>query len=98
MTEDNKSELLNHINSTAKILDSFKKELKELHEKFILIENTEEIKNSIDSQLKLINIINSLHKIIHIYIDVADQEGYEFIWEGLKAIKIVEKEDKEDEK
>jgi hypothetical protein len=29
---------------------------------------------------------------------MAESEGYKVIWEGYKAVKIVEKEDKEDEK
>ena len=35
--------------------------------------------------------------IIHIYIDVADQEGYEVIWEGHKAIKLEKREKGKDQ-
>lgn len=61
MTEDDKSELLSYINSTA-------------------------------------NMIDYLHKVIHIYINIAAAEGLEIIWEGKKAVKIVKKGDKEDDK
>lgn len=54
MTEDDKSELLSYINSTA-------------------------------------NMIDYLHKVIHIYINIAAAEGLEVIWEGHKAIKLEKK-------
>lgn len=31
-------------------------------------------------------------------INIAETRGYKIIWEGYKAVKIVEKEDKEDDK
>lgn len=60
MTEDDKSELLSYINSTA-------------------------------------NMIDYLHKVIHIYINIAAAEGLEVIWEGHKAIKLEKKENVKDQ-
>jgi hypothetical protein len=37
-------------------------------------------------------------EIVYKLIKIAESEGYKVIWEGLKAVKIEEKGDKEDEK
>lgn len=94
MTEDDKSELLNYINLTANMIDHFKKEI---DESIIFLESNEEILDSLMTQIKLHMLINDLHKVIHIYIDVADQEGYEVIWEGHKAIKLEKREKGKDQ-
>lgn len=98
MTENDKVALLNSINSTAKILDYYKKARQEIHEKLLTLENGEKIDNTIELELQIFAVINNLHDLIHAYINEAAAEGYEVIWEGKKAVKIVEKEDKENEK
>lgn len=98
MTENDKIALLNDINSTAKTLDYFRKKRKEIGEKIIQLENSEKIDNTIELQLNIFTVINTLHDLMHAYIKEAASEGYEVIWEGLKAVKIEEKGDKENEK
>lgn len=97
MNENDKKALLRDINATARMLDYFRKERDELSEKITQLKNIEEVNKVIESQLKLHTLINTLHKLIHDFINEAELEGYEVIWKGFKAVKIVEKEDKEDE-
>lgn len=98
MTENDKIALLNDINSTTKNLDYFIKKRKETHEKLLQLENGEKIDNIIELELHIFAVINTLHDLIHAYIKEATSEGYEVIWEGKKAVKIVEKEEKENER
>jgi hypothetical protein len=52
----------------------------------------------VDDLNKYFKLKSGLHEIIHELIKDADSEGYKVIWEGKKAVKIVEKEDKENER
>ena len=52
----------------------------------------------VDDLNKYFKLKSGLHGIIHELIKDAESEGYKVIWEGKKAVKIVEKEDKEDDK
>lgn len=47
---------------------------------------------------KYFEIKSGWQEIVYKLIKMAESEGYKVIWEGYKAVKIVEKEDKEDEK
>ena len=96
MTENDKKALLRDINATARMLDYFRKERNEIHEKLLQLENREKIANTIELQLHIFTVINTLHDLMHAYINEAASEGYEVIWEGLKAVKIEEKGDKND--
>jgi hypothetical protein len=48
----------------------------------------------VDDLNKYFKLKSGLHEIIHKLIEDAESEGYKVIWEGKKAVKIVEKEDK----
>ena len=98
MTENDKIALLNDINTTAKMLDCCRKKRKETGEKLLQLENREKIANTIELQLNIFTVINTLHDLMHAYINAAASEGYEIIWEGCKAVDIVEKEGEENEK
>jgi hypothetical protein len=52
----------------------------------------------VDDLNKYFKLKSGLHGIIHELIKDAESRGYKVIWEGKKAVKIVEKEDKEDDK
>jgi anaerobic ribonucleoside-triphosphate reductase len=47
---------------------------------------------------KYFEIKSGWQEIVYKLIKMAESEGYKVIWEGYKAVKIVEKEGKEDEK
>ena len=98
MNENDKKALLRDINTTARMLDYFRKLRKEIHEKLLQLENGEIIDNTIELELNIFAVINTLHDLIHAYINEAASERYEVIWESKKAIKIVKKGDKEDDK
>lgn len=98
MTENDKKALLRDINGIFKILQQARNLRMNIAENILLLNSNEVRFNAVNTQIELLEVFNNLHELAHCYIDVADQEGYEFIWEGHKAVKIVEKEDKEDEK
>lgn len=52
----------------------------------------------VDDLNKYFTLKSGLHGIIHELIKDAEARGYKVIWEGKKAVKIVEKEDKENER
>jgi hypothetical protein len=52
----------------------------------------------VDDLNKYFKLKSGLHGIIHELIKDAESRGYKVIWEGKKAVKIVENEDKEDDK
>lgn len=47
---------------------------------------------------KYFEIKSGWQEIVYKLIKMAESEGYKVIWEGYKAVKIVEKEGKENEK
>ena len=51
-----------------------------------------------DNLNKYFTLKSGWQKIVYELIQIAETRGYKVIWEGYKAVKIVEKEDKEDEK
>lgn len=88
MTENDKKALLRDINTTARMIDYFRKQRKEIAEILLQLENKEEISNAIELQLKIQTLINTLHDLIHVYINEATSEGYEIKWDGYKAIDL----------
>ena len=60
------------------------------------LENEEEIINAKD--VKYFKIVSGLHGIIHELIKTAESKGCKVIWEDYKAVKIVEKEEEEDDR
>lgn len=98
MTENDKKALLRDINGILKILQQAINLRKDIAENILLLNSNEVRFNAVNTQIELLEVFNNLHELVHCYIDVADQEGYEVIWEGKKAVKIVEKGDKEDER
>lgn len=93
MTENDKIALLNDINSTARMLDYFRKERTKISEKLLQLENIEEIANTIELQLKICTVFNTLHDLIHCYIEEADQKGYEVVWKDFEAVELSRKKD-----
>jgi hypothetical protein len=83
MTENDKLALLNMINTASDALQN-------------VIAAEKEIINA--NGTKYFKIVSDLHGIIHELIKTAESKGCKVIWEDYKAVKIVEKEDKEDEK
>lgn len=83
MTENDKIALLNMINTTSDALQN-------------VIAAETEIINA--NGVKYFKIVSDLHGIIHELIKTAEYNNCKVIWEDYKAVKIVEKGDKEDEK
>lgn len=83
MTENDKLALLNMINKASEALQN-------------VIAAEKEIINA--NGIKYFKIVSDLHGIIHGLIKTVESKGCKVIWEDYKAIKIVEKEDEEDEK
>jgi hypothetical protein len=52
----------------------------------------------VDDLNKYFKLKAGWHEIVYKLIKIVESEGYKVIWEGYKAVKIVEKEDKEDDK
>lgn len=52
----------------------------------------------VDDLNKYFTLKADLHEIIHELIKDAESRGYKVIWEGKKAVKIVENGDKENER
>lgn len=52
----------------------------------------------VDDLNKYFTLKAGLHEIIHELIKDAESRGYKVIWEGKKAVKIVENGDKENER
>lgn len=92
MTENDKKALLRDINGILKILQQAINLRKDIAENILLLNSNEVRFNAVNTQIELLEVFNNLHELVHCYIDVADQEGYEVIWEGKKAVKIVERE------
>jgi hypothetical protein len=83
MTEHDKVALLNMINTASDALQH-------------VIAAEKEIINA--NGTKYFKIVSDLHGIIHELIKTAELNECKVIWEDYKAVKIVEKEGKEDEK
>lgn len=83
MTEHDKLALLNMINTAADALQN-------------VIAAEKEIINA--NGVKYFKIVSDLHGIIHEVIKIAEANECKVIWEGYKAVKIEEKEGKENEK
>lgn len=81
MTEHDKLALLNMINTASDALQN-------------VIAAEKEIINAKD--VKYFKIVSDLHGIIHELIKTAEYNNCKVIWEDYKAVKIVEKEGKED--
>lgn len=83
MTEHDKLALLNMINKASEALQH--------------VIAAEEDKNDLLSTRDYFKIKSCWHEIIHALINEAESKGCKVIWENYKAVKIVEKGDKEDE-
>lgn len=97
MTENDKKALLRDINGILKILQQARNLRKDIAENILLLNSNEVRFNAVNTQIELLEVFNNLHELVHCYIDVADQEGYEVIWEGNKAIKLEKKEKGKDQ-
>lgn len=97
MTENDKKALLRDINGIGKIWQQARYLKLDIAENILLLDSNEARLNAANTQIKLQELMNNLHKLIHCYIEEANQEGYEVIWEGYEAVDIVEKEEEEDE-
>lgn len=85
MTEHDKVALLNMINKTSELMQE-------------LIKSQEKIINSNGVKYFKIKIVSDLHGIINELIKTAEYNSCKVIWEGNKAVKIVENEDEKGEK
>ena len=83
MTEHDKVALLNMINTASDALQN-------------VIVAEKEIINA--NGTKYFKIVSDLHGIIHELIKTAESKGCKIIWEDYKAVKIVGKGDKEDDR
>lgn len=98
MTEHDKKALLKSINMAGKTLNGARDAINEIAENILPYDSDEIRLNAVNAQMKLHDLIKNLHKLIHCYIEEADQEGYEVVWEGYEAVELRKKEGKEDEK
>lgn len=97
MTENDKKALLRDINGIFKILQQAKNLRMDIAKNILLLNSNEVRFNAVNTQIELLEVFNNLHELVHCYIDVADQEGYEVIWKGYKAVKLEKKENREDQ-
>lgn len=85
MTEHDKLALLNMINKASEALQH-------------VIAAEEDDENDLLPTIDYFKIKSCWHEIIHALINEAEAKGCKVIWEDYKAVKIVEKEGKENEK
>lgn len=86
MTEHDKLALLNMINKASEALQH------------VIAAEADDDENDLLPTIDYFKIKSCLHGIIHELIKTAESKGCKVIWEGYKAVRIVEKEGKEDEK
>lgn len=98
MTEHDKKALLKSINTAGKILNGARDAINEIDENILLFDSAEKRLNAVKTQIKLHDLIKNLHRLIHRYIEEADQKGYEVVWKDFEALELRKKEGKEDEK
>lgn len=82
MTEHDKVALLNMINKASEALQH------------VIAAEEDDDENDLLPTIDYFKIKSCWHGIIHALINEAEAKGCKVIWEGYKAIKIVEKEDK----
>jgi hypothetical protein len=81
MTEHDKVALLSMLNTASDALQH--------------VIAAEENENDLLSTIDYFKIKSCWHEIIHALINEAEARGCKVIWKGYKAVKIIEKEDKE---
>lgn len=86
MTEHDKVALLNMINKASEALQH------------VIAAEKDDDENDLLPTIDYFKIKSCWHSIIHALINAAEEKGCKVIWEGKKAVKIVEKGDKEDER
>lgn len=86
MTEHDKLALLNMINKASEALQH------------VIAAEEDDDENDLLPTIDYFKIKSCWHGIIHALINEAESKGYKVIWEDYKAVKIVEKEGKENEK
>lgn len=86
MTEHDKLALLNMINKASEALQH------------VIAAEEDDDENDLLLTIDYFKIKSCWHSIIHALINAAEAKGCKVIWEGYKAVKIVEKEDKEDDR
>lgn len=89
MTEHDKKALLKSINMAGKILNGARDAINEIAENILLFDSAEKRLNAVETQIKLHDLIKNLHRLIHCYIEEADQKGYEVVWKEYTAIDLV---------
>lgn len=83
MTEHDKLALLNMINKASEALQH------------VIAAEEDDDENDLLPTIDYFKIKSCWHEIIHALIKEAESNECKVIWEGYKAVKIVEKEDKE---
>jgi hypothetical protein len=83
MTEHDKLALLNLINSMSEALQH------------VIAAEEDDDENDLLPTIDYFKIKSCWHEIIHALINEAEAKGCKVIWEGYKAVKIVENGDKE---
>ena len=99
MTENDKKVIIRYLNLISDELLCLREKANDLDDQ--ITENKERLTELVDLISKRLAISKRIiknHESIHNMIDYVAAEGYEIIWEGYKAVKIVEKRDKESEK
>lgn len=86
MTEHDKLALLNMINKASEALQH------------VIAAEEDDDENDLLLTIDYFKIKSCWHSIIHALINAAEAKGCKVIWEGCKAVDIVEKEGKENEK
>lgn len=86
MTEHDKLALLNMINKASEALQH------------VIAAEADDDENDLLPTIDYFKIKSCWHEIIHALIKETESKGCKVIWEGYKAIKIVENEEKEDKK
>jgi hypothetical protein len=83
MTEHDKLALLNMINKASEALQN------------VIAAEEDDDENDLLPTIDYFKIKSCWHGIIHALINEAEARGCKVIWKGYKAVKIIEKEDKE---
>lgn len=86
MTEHDKLALLNMINKASEALQH------------VIAAEEDDDENDLLPTIDYFKIKSGWQKIVYELIKIAESRGYKVIWEGYKAVDIVEKEGKENEK
>lgn len=86
MTDHDKLALLNMINAASEALQH------------VIAAEEDDDENDLLPTIDYFKIKSCWHGIIHALINEAEANGCKVIWNGYKAVKIVEKEGKDDEK